>query len=317
MQANQPHLATLSHSTNDMLTAPTKLGTLGTLPAEIRLFIYEAALQNGTTALLRTSLTIHNEITHRLYADTVDIHLSPSRKDPHMTVSLRRLHLTWSYNPGECCSRRGLLRTIPLQKCKSTRINIYAPDKGNLGQLAFLWWKLQDLVWILGQRRTLKGVKLDLNLRPRNGQTWDLPHPINPTLHHTSQQPPTSPPSWTYDFFWIPLANLHKDPNRIKPLTDGTTHRLHTLTTSIETYFSVELRTSLANKGPEAAFLRARQDLNMALAYVENGWVWRREEELNEDLPERGVVWRMVPRVVRGLWVAGGFVKEEDLVKGL
>ncbi|KAL4863752.1 hypothetical protein BDV12DRAFT_201821 [Aspergillus spectabilis] len=308
MQALRPQLTTQPYASNEIAhpftaTPPSKFGTLSLLPPELRLYIYEYALTNGTTALIRTCRSIHGEITHRLYADALDVHLSPSLKDPHMAVSLRRLHLSWSFNEEQCFNARGVLRNIPLQRYEATKINLYATDKGNLAQLALLWWKIKDLILILGNRRTLKGVKLELNLVPKNGCTWIQTLP-NPLL--TQQQPPFG--SWTFDLFWIPFSKLHKTPNRIKPLSDGTTHPLDDLIEAIETFLSIELRTTM--KGPEAKFLRNRQDLNMALDHVENGWVWRTEEEMRADLLE-DAFWKL-PARVRGLLVGGGFVKGEE-----
>ncbi|KAL4874628.1 hypothetical protein BJY04DRAFT_224858 [Aspergillus karnatakaensis] len=255
---------------------------------------------------MQTSRTIHDEIKPRIYSDTLDIHLSPSIKDPHMALTLRRLNLAWNLNEGQCFNARGVLRNIPLQKYTSTRINIYAPDPGNLAQLALLC------------RKTLKGVKLELNLVPRNGVSWEQFHNVvpSPTAQNQNQhQRQTANPHWAFDFFWIPFGLLHKDPTRMKPLSDTTAHKLSTLIESIETFFSIELRNSL--KGGEAAFLRNRQDLNRALSHVEKGWAWPAEEEMRKEWPE--YPFGKVPGRIRELLVCGGFVgvSEEGVPVGV
>jgi hypothetical protein len=162
------------------MCATTQGGLFDRLPYELRLQIWENALSDGSTNIMRTSHGINEEISERLY-DTLDIHLSPIYDDPWIRVSCRRMHLNWTIkspteknkhtpNPDKCCRDiyDGLL-PLPFEKLKLV-INIYAPDHRDGAQLLLLWQKVRALVAILNQTPGSKSV--EVALRQHGEHTW-------------------------------------------------------------------------------------------------------------------------------------------------
>ncbi|KAL3444921.1 hypothetical protein BJX65DRAFT_310510 [Aspergillus insuetus] len=141
------------------MCAATQGGLFDSLPYELRLQIWENALSDGSTNIMRASRGINEEISERLY-DTLDIHFSPVYHDPWMRVSCRRMHLEWTIkspaeknnhtsNPDKSCRDiyDGLL-PLHFEKRKLVA-NIYAPDHRDGAQLLLLWQKVRALVAIL------------------------------------------------------------------------------------------------------------------------------------------------------------------------
>jgi hypothetical protein len=158
----------------------TQGGLFDNLPYELRIQIWENALSDGSTNIMRTSRGINEEISERLY-DTLDIHLSHIYEDPWMRVSCRRMHLDWTIkcpaeknnhtpNPDKSCRDiyEGLL-PLPFEKLKLV-VNIYAPDHQDGVQLLLLWQKVRALVAILNQAPGSKSV--EIVLRQHGEHTW-------------------------------------------------------------------------------------------------------------------------------------------------
>lgn len=285
---DQPNLYPTKHyNTNIAIAAKmgsAQLGSLARLPPELRLSVYENALSNGPApALMRASRAIYNEIKPRLY-DTIDIHVYPVLGDPFIRVSFRRLkNASWSFmEESDCFRDRGGLHDIPYNSFKNTRVNIYARDQKSLGQLAYLWVKIEDFVGILCTQRTLKNTRLELNLCPYKGHVWTTPQQQNlEELRASYLRDPLPPsqtrpnpflivpsPRWDTDFFWIPFARLYKKPNCQKQLSDGTAHNLKELIWSIQAFLG-----SAADvvQEREAEWLRSRVLTRRTLKYVQCG----------------------------------------------
>ncbi|KAL4783111.1 hypothetical protein BJX76DRAFT_330972 [Aspergillus varians] len=293
--------------------SPAQFGSLSRLPPELRLSIYERALSNGAATLMRTSRAIYNEIKPRLY-DTLDIHIYPASNDPWIRISFRRLpNTSWSLiQEGDCFRVRGGLRNLPYNRFKLTRVIIYAPDPNNLGQLMYLWVKVEVFVQILLLQRTLKYTKLMMELRPHKGYVWTtvqqqaleqlqakyLRSAFPAPFSNPFRAPPPSP-RWDTDFFWIPFGRMHKNPNTQKTLSDGSVHNLAALIESIQVFFGTELDTA---GGKEAEALRFRRLTTRVVDYVERGGLWPYKDRprcIREWLPARPI--EGVPRVVREL----------------
>lgn len=264
--------------------ASAQLGSLARLPAELRLSIYENAVSNGTApALMRASRAIYNEIEPRLY-DTIDIHVYPVISEPFIKISFGRLtNAGWSFTEESDCFRDSNgLHDIPYNRFKNTRVNIYASDQKSVGQLAYLWVKIEDFVGIMCTQRTLKNTRLELNLRPYNGHVWTTPqqqkleelrasylrNPFPPSETRPSPFSVVPSPRWDTDFFWVPFARLYKQPNCQKRFSDGTFCDLHALIWSIQVFLGSG--TDVA-KGKEAEWLRSRVLTQRILNYVECG----------------------------------------------
>jgi hypothetical protein len=262
----------------------TQLGSLARLPPELRLFVYENAVSNGTVpGLMRASRAIHNEIKPRLY-DTIDIHVYPLLNDPFIRVSFRRLkNASWSFmEESDCFRDHGGLHNIPYNRFKNTRVNIYAPKQKSLGQLAYLWVKIDDFAGILCTQRTLKNTRLELNLCPYKGQVWTTPQQQkleevrasylrNPFLPSEARPNPflvVLSPRWDMDFFWIPFARLYKKSDCQKQLSDGTAHDLKELIWSIQVFLGSGA--DVAHE-KEAQWLRSRVLTQRTLKYVQCG----------------------------------------------
>ncbi|KAL4918133.1 hypothetical protein BDW62DRAFT_201003 [Aspergillus aurantiobrunneus] len=291
----------------------SQFGTLSSLPPELRLYIYEQALSNGTASLMRTSRAIYNEIKPRLY-DTLDIHVYPRHNDPWIRVSFRRLpNTSWSLmEEAHCFRARGGLRNLPYNRFKLTRVNIHAPDPKDLGQLMYLWVKIESFVQVLLKQRTLKYMGVEMNLRPYKDHVWTtgqqrtLERLRANQLHcgctndnPLSTYPLPLSPRWDFDFFWISFARLNKNQYQEKTLSDGSVHCLIDLIESIQVFFGTELDTL---KGKEAEALRFRRLTTRVLDHVERGGLWPyedRPESVKAWLPERPI--ECVPQVVRGL----------------
>ncbi|KAL4938186.1 hypothetical protein BDV06DRAFT_60981 [Aspergillus oleicola] len=248
---------------------PTGLGPLARLPPELRLMIYEHAVSNGSaSALMRTSKTVNSEIEPCLY-DTLDINLYPRRLDPWASISFRQLPgASWPIEDEEEFhdKRRGVLK-LPYTKFNMTRVIIHAPEPNSLGQLSYLWLKVDSFVHVLIRHRTLKGMRIVIELRDYKGHTWTtkaqrrlenekasylryapLPNQkskrTRPIMPNPYDAPPPSP-RWCTDFFWIPFGRMYlkkkKDPIKTRNLSDGSVHDTEGLIKDIQMYLAVTM----------------------------------------------------------------------------
>ncbi|KAL4923245.1 uncharacterized protein BDV17DRAFT_248129 [Aspergillus undulatus] len=308
------------------MTPPTAMSTLATLPPELRLLIYEYSLSNGSTPnLMRTSRTIHNEIYPRLY-DTLDIHIYPHRSDPWIRVSYRRLKgASWClWEEADCSRARRRLHSLPYNRFGLTRVLIYAPEPGNLGQLAWLWLKVDSFVHYLLDQRTLKCTDLAIELRSYRSHTWTTSaerhldavrakslRSCKPTFSSPWTTPPLFPmPRWDSDFFWIPFGRLYKNPRQTRTLSDGSTHHLNSLIEDIQMYLATELENA---KGAEARAIRLRVETYRILRYVNTGgpWPWARAcdgKDMTVGVNEARTPYECLPRLVKELLRPGGGV---------
>ncbi|KAL3477348.1 hypothetical protein BJX99DRAFT_126877 [Aspergillus californicus] len=145
----------------------SKLGDFGKLPAELRLLIWENALSDGSTAIMRSNRTIYEDISYKLY-DTIEIHLYPRHDDPWMMVSCKRLRLSWSISREKDCLSSGFWN-MPYDKTKLA-INVHAPDPSEKAQYIHLWGKARALAAILEQIPESKSI--EVTLRSHNGHNW-------------------------------------------------------------------------------------------------------------------------------------------------
>lgn len=286
-------------------SSSSSLGTLSHLPPEIRLCIYEQALQSGSLpSLMRTSRALNAEIKPRLY-DTVDIHLKPDVTAPFMSITFNCLPgAEWTLDEEQACiNPLGKLAKLPVNKIKRTRINIYAPDPSKRGQLLYLWVKVEDLVDVLLKHRTLKHLKHTLNLVPYKGHTWTTAQEVDLARTHADflrKPTPVFPylrspltPRWDIDFFWIPFARLYKDPKRRVRLSDGSVCVFELVMESVLVWWHRELEKA---EGKEADLLRFRRTTMRVIKYMNGGgvWPWVDLEFMKEaEMP--------LPGVIRGL----------------
>lgn len=143
-------------------------GSFQRLPAELRLAIWEYALSNGSTAIMRTSRAFYEDISDRLY-DTIQYHLYPRYDDPWIRVSSRRLRVSWTVERRENCFWGGLW-DLPYNKTNLS-IRIYAPDPKEKAQLIQLWLKVYAVVAIL-QQQAENARSIEISLCPFNGHDW-------------------------------------------------------------------------------------------------------------------------------------------------
>ncbi|RDW90486.1 uncharacterized protein DSM5745_02261 [Aspergillus mulundensis] len=237
------------------------LGTLGRLPPELRLFVYEHAVSNGTApALMSTSRAIKEEFEPRLY-DTLDLHLYPGIAGPWYKVTFRGLQDAHRYvlDEDHVYESKGGLRCIPFHKMKKTRLIVHAPEfdpnprARNEVQLLSLMLKfdvfIQALLDCHSKKLHLIKSKIELDLRPFKGNTWKTsqvallgetmaafcrnPFPAFPFL----RSPVT--PIWTTDFFHIFLARLHKNPEFKYVVSDGSSHKLADLVLALQVWYNI------------------------------------------------------------------------------
>ncbi|KAL4957426.1 hypothetical protein BDW69DRAFT_180623 [Aspergillus filifer] len=276
----------------------TGLGSLAVLPPELRLMIYEHAVTNGSApALMQTSKTINSEIKPRLY-NTIDIHLYPRKPDPWARISFPLLPAaSWTIKQEEDFNtRRRGVSALPYTRFNKTRVIIYAPDPKIVGQLAYLWVKVDAFAHVLCDQKTLKGCKIATDLRDYEGHTWTtdaerrleaqkasylryapLKNPKSKTtpagwVLQTPYLAPPPSPRWATDFFWIPLRRMYlrkkKDPkNAMITLSDGSEHNMLNLIECIQVWLSVSLVRS-NHKGPEAQELYRRVTAKRTIEYV-------------------------------------------------
>ncbi|PWY96166.1 hypothetical protein BO94DRAFT_591721 [Aspergillus sclerotioniger CBS 115572] len=147
---------------------PSPLGQLGKLPYEIRLEIYERlfTMKNTPLSIFSSSRAIYKEITDRLY-DTLNIHLTPSLKDPWIEVHCQRMRLHWSIHD-YCLDCQHRFARVPYHKVNLV-VHIYAPDPRDPGQIVLLWQKTDYLVGLL-QNATI--ASLVVRLREDQGHDW-------------------------------------------------------------------------------------------------------------------------------------------------
>ncbi|KAL4807612.1 hypothetical protein BDV18DRAFT_158829 [Aspergillus unguis] len=143
------------------------MATLFSLPAELRLQIWEEVLSSGSTSIMRTNRAIYTDISGLLH-DKMVLHLLPGFHDPWMKVSCLRLRLSWRLNTEGDCFWKGLW-DLPYGKVKLA-VYLYAPDPEDMAGLVLLWQKVRCLVGILQQTAGEKTI--ELVFKSHNGNDW-------------------------------------------------------------------------------------------------------------------------------------------------
>ncbi|KAL4807375.1 hypothetical protein BDV18DRAFT_159597 [Aspergillus unguis] len=289
---------------------PTSMGSLSSLPAEVRLMIYEQSLKAGTLpSLMRTSRAIHDEIKPRLY-DVVDIHITPDARSPYMEISFKHLSSspsssrTWTIvDETVAQERNGILTRLPYNKFTSTRLNLYAFDPANRGQLLYLLSKVDELIHVLRRHRDLSAFKYIFNFVPYKGHTWATAQQLAMAEGHALflRDPfPAFPfllsrmsPRWDVDFFAILFTKLSSKKRPVR-LSDGSSHEVDRINESMAIWFHLELDRA---KGREAGILKTRRMSTRVLSYVVKGgsWPW------TDSLEFMGKTGKPLPRVMREL----------------
>ncbi|KAL4787932.1 hypothetical protein BJX76DRAFT_353729 [Aspergillus varians] len=209
----------------------SNMGQFKRLPAELRLLIWERALSDGSTSIMRTSRAIYEDISGRLY-DTIEIHLYPLYDDPEKD-----------------CFWDGLWE-FPYNKVKLV-INLYSPDPQDKAQFIMLWSKIRGLAAILQQTSGPKSIEI----RPRqyNGHKWQQSR----VRGHSSDN--------GYTLLSIPFCRLPAIkvrtmslPHSTDPLPTNTQHQptLDSLITDIDFLYDTKLDTL---PGRAASMLRLEQ----------------------------------------------------------
>ncbi|GES59990.1 hypothetical protein ATEIFO6365_0002032100 [Aspergillus terreus] len=168
-----------------MAIPPTSLGSLGKLPAELRLPIWADVISSRRPAVLRASRAIYEEIVHELN-DVLEYTLFPHYKHPWLRVHSPRTGLTFVITRRDGKKIRKRLWQLPYNNTVLT-IHLMAPNPKKPGEIALLWQKAHDLVGIL-DRAKYHRAHIVLVFRETERRCWQeaktptqsIPHPGDP-----------------------------------------------------------------------------------------------------------------------------------------
>ncbi|KAG2416606.1 hypothetical protein HFD88_007821 [Aspergillus terreus] len=146
-----------------MAIPPSSFGSLGKLPAELRLSIWADVISSRQPAVLRASRAIYEEIVHELN-HVLEYTLFPDYKRPWLSLHSPRTGLTFDITRRDGKKIRKRLWQLPYNNTVLT-IHLMAPNPKNPGEIALLWQKAHDLVGILNRANT---------------PTGSIPHPGDP-----------------------------------------------------------------------------------------------------------------------------------------
>ncbi|KAL9027767.1 MAG: hypothetical protein Q9196_003761 [Gyalolechia fulgens] len=140
----------------------TSLGTLASLPRELRDQIWADLLMGGHFVPLQTSRQVQAEISSRLSNKDLIFHVSPRYRYRSWIRVESSFGARWLLSDLVDATKRGFDK-LPFEKLNKIRINIAAPDGEDPGQIVCLYNKCMDLAELLeNSKQALPNIEIRL-----------------------------------------------------------------------------------------------------------------------------------------------------------
>lgn len=184
-----------------MAIPPSSLGSLGKLPAELRLPIWADVISSRQPAVLRASRAIYEEIVHELN-DVLEYTLFPDYKRPWLRLHSPRTGLTLDITRRDGKKIRKRLWQLPYNNTVLS-IHLMAPNPKKPGEIALLWQKAHDLVGILNRAKYHRA-HVVLVFRETEGRFWQKDNTPTESIQHPGDPRPD------YFIAFLPFCRLSR-----------------------------------------------------------------------------------------------------------